>query len=226
MKQKLIVYGCGSMAKTYASYLKQNYHIAGYTVEQGIKDSEQFNGLPLHPFERLNELCPPSEYLLIIAVGYSQMNRVRQRVAEQAQQQGYQLVSYFDDSVKQHENTEIGSNSVVFEHSSIHCDSRIGNNVFISSGVHIGHDCIIEDNVWINSGVCLGGGVTIKSNSFIGMNATISHGVTVAENSFIGAATLVNKATEQGQVVISPGGETLTMNSDTFLRFSKVMNNG
>jgi sugar O-acyltransferase (sialic acid O-acetyltransferase NeuD family) len=152
------------------------------------------------------------------------MNQVRSRIANEVKRQGFSLAQYVDPTLRRHENVTIGENTVIFDHSSLHCQSTIGDNVFISSGVHIGHDCHIGNNVWINAGVCIGGGVTIKDNCFIGMNATISHGLTIEPNSFIGAATLVNKNTEQSQVVIAPAGESIGMNSETFLRFSKVMN--
>ncbi|NVK24676.1 MAG: transferase [Gammaproteobacteria bacterium] len=225
MKPNLIIYGIGSMAQTYASYLQDFYNIVAFTVESSIKNSDHYNDLPLIEFEKLTDKFPPERHKLIVAVGYIEMNQIRTRIAWQAKQQGYQLISYFDPSVKKHNKVSLGENSVIFEHSSIHCNSKIGHNVFISSGVHIGHDCEIGDNVWINSGVCLAGGVKISNNTFIGMNATVSHNVTIAENNFIGAATLVNNNTQIDSVIVAPAGELLPMNSQTFLRFSKVMNN-
>ena len=225
MKPKLVIYGHGSMALTYASYLKQQYDIVGFTVEEKIKESDTFNGYPLFTFEQLSHFCSPSHHALIVAVGYIEMNTIRQTIAAKASEMGYHLISYLDPSVKQHDQVQFGHNTLILEHTSIHCNSSIGNNVFISSGVNIGHDCEIGNNVWINAGVCLGGGVKIKDNSFVGMNATISHGLTIGANNFIGAATLVTKTTEPNKVIIAPAGEILPMNSETFLRFSKVMNN-
>lgn len=225
MKPNLVIYGIGAMAKTYASYLQDKYNIVGYAIESKLKTSNEFNKLPLHDFEQLPNICSTKDHDVVVAVGYVEMNNVREKISKLAKEQGYRLASYVDASIKHHANVSIGYNSVIFEHSSIHCDSKIGDNVFISSGVHIGHDCEIGDNVWINSGVCLAGGVKVLNNTFIGMNATISHNLTIGENNFIGASTLVNSSTATNSVIISPAGESLPMNSQTFLRFSKVMNN-
>lgn len=225
MKQKLIIYGIGSMASTYAMYLEQEFEIVAYTMINDLITSSEFNGKPLLPFEQIETLLPPADHRLIVAVGYLELNQLRANIAKQAHSKGYQLASYTSPSLLKHPSISIGTNTVVLDHTSIHYGAKIGNNVFISSNVQIGHDCEIADNVWINAGVCLGGGVKIGRNSFIGMNATLSHGIEIAEHNFVGAATLVNKSTPKEQVVIAPAGETLPMNSKTFLRFSKAMSN-
>ena len=223
-KPKLIIYGIGSMASTYASYAKAKYDIVAFAIEAKLKQSDDFAGLPLYSLEQLAEHFDTKTHSVLVAVGYVQMNQVRARIATEVKRQGFCLAQYVDPSLRRHDDVTIGENSVIFDQSSLHCQSTVGDNVFISSGVHIGHDCHIGNNVWINAGVCIGGGVTIKDNCFIGMNATLSHGLTLEANSFIGAATLVNKSTTPSQVVIAPAGEVIAMNSETFLRFSKVMN--
>ena len=224
-KQKLIIYGVGAMAKTYAMYLQQNYEIVAYTATSDLIASNEFNGKPLTSFEDIESHFSPQTHQMVIAVGYVNLNQVRADIAVQAHAKGYQLPSFVSPSILLNQDFTIGTNSILLDQSSVHCGSSVGSNVFISSGVQIGHDCTIGNNVWINAGVCLGGGVTIGDNTFIGMNATVSHGVTIGENNFIGAATLVNRSTESDKVIASAAGETLPMNSKTFLRFSKVMNN-
>ena len=225
MKPKLIIYGIGSMASTYAMYLEQHFDIVAFTMTKELISSPSFNNKPLLPFEEIETLLSPSEHLFIVAVGYIEFNQLRANIAAQAQDKGFNLTKYVSPSMLGHNTLPIGNNSVILEPSSVHHGSQIGNNTFISSNVQIGHDCMIGNNVWINAGVCLGGGVTIGDDTFVCMNATIAHDVVIGEKNFIGAATLVTKSTNKDNVVIAPSGEVLPMNSETFLRFSKSMNN-
>lgn len=221
-KPKLIIYGIGAMARTYAMHLEQIFDIEAYTVTSDLIAGTEFNGRPLVPFEEVEKSFSPNQYQFIVAVGYIEFNKLRASIAEQAQQKGFALAQYLGSPLLKHPTLKFGTNTVVLDQSSIHANTTIGNNVFVTSCVQIGHDCKIGNNVWINAGVTLGGGVVIGDNSFIGMNATIAHDVTIGSKCFIGASTLVTSSIENERVVIAPAGQELSMNSETFLKFSKM----
>lgn len=224
-KKKIIIYGIGSMARTYASYLKFQFELCAYTIKNDFCNQDHFNHLPLIPFEELEKVYPPSEYALIVAVGYIEMNEIRQNVSQQAKQKGYKLISYVHDDFIFHDEVTVGDNTVIFDKSSIHCGTKIGNNVFISSGVNIGHDCIIGDNVWINSGVSIAGGVIVNDNCFLGVNSSIGHTVILEKQVFVGANTLVTKNISEEQVVISNSAEIFPFKSKRYLKISQVTAN-
>lgn len=219
---KLVVYGCGRMAETYSSFLQQNFEICAYTVTQELCVNDKINNLPLVPFEEIEKKYPPSEYNMLIAVGYIEMNDVREKISQKVIDMGYSLVSYVSTDLMLHTNVSFGKNTVIFDKCSIHTNCEIGNNVFISSGVHIGHDCIIEDNVWINSGVVIAGGVTIKQNCFLGINSSIAHDVILNNHVYVGANTLVTKSIDEYQVITSDPGQVFLFNSKRYLKMAKV----
>lgn len=221
-KQKLIIYGIGAMARTYAMHLEQIFDIEAYTVTKDLISDSDFNDKPLVPFEDVEKYFSPQHYQFIVAVGYIEFNKLRASIAAQAQLKGFKLAQYLGSPLLNHPSLQFGSNTVVLDQSSIHSHSIIGDNVFITSCVQIGHDCKIGNNVWINAGVTLGGGVVVGDNTFIGMNATIAHDVTIGSKCFIGASTLVTSSIENERVVIAPAGQELSMNSETFLKFSKM----
>lgn len=223
-KPKLVVYGVGSMASTYAMYLEDEFDVVAYTATSEYLSSDSFNGKPLYPFEKIDTILPPQDHQMSIAVGYVQLNKIRESIAEQAKLKGYALATHISPDVKRHSSIEVGQNTIIFDKTSIHPNCKIGDNVFISSNVQLGHDCIIGNNVWINAGVCIGGGTKIEDNTFIGMNSTISHGITVGKKSIVGAATLVTKSISDESVIIAPAGEVQPLKSEVFLRLSGLGN--
>ncbi|BFM06703.1 DapH/DapD/GlmU-related protein [Halioxenophilus aromaticivorans] len=212
----LVIYGNGAMAAVYDSYFRTRGVIA-FTVESRFKHSDTFADRPLIAFEQLAETFVAEKTDVIVAVGYSAMNSIRARIADEVKAIGFQLGSYLAPGFSLHTGSSVGEHCVVLEHCSMHCHTRVGRNVFISSGVNIGHHCQIGSNVWINAGVALAGGVTIGDNCFLGVNASVAHGVTLAPGTYVGANTLVSKNTEDNQVVVTPAGEVYDLDSRVFL---------
>lgn len=67
------------------------YRVVGFT-QDGDQISE-FLGLPVVPFEKLEESFPPNEFHALVAVGYSKMNQVRQQKYLEQKARGYSMGS-------------------------------------------------------------------------------------------------------------------------------------
>ena len=221
---RTIIYGNGAMAKTLYSYARHDMPIAGFTVDDSCIDEgvTQFRDLPLVPFSRVAELFPPAAHRMIIAVGYIEMNRLRQRKYDEARAKGYSFASYLAPGFVRHDEVEIGDNCVILDGVTIHAGTTIGCGTFISSNVNVGHDCRIGDNCWINSGVAVAGGCEVGAESFFGVNASLGHKVRLGARNFVGAATLITRPTEDDQVHLAASGELFPLGSEAFLRFSTV----
>ena len=216
-----IIFGNGSMARVLYSYMKDSFDIAGFCVDSCcLKDAENtYCDLPLVSFEDVQEKFPPSEFNMILSIGFIEMNGLRECKYLEAKAKGYKFVSYIDPSVKIHNGVEIGENSIVLDFVSIHPDSKIGHSTFISSNVNIGHDCIVGDLNWINSGVSIAGGVNVGKKCFFGVNSCVSHGVRMGEQTFTSANTLISKDTNAQDVYIPQNPELFRLKSKKFLKF-------
>ncbi len=223
-KPELIVYGTGAMAVVYASYFSSHFQIKAYCVEQTYCHRQTFAGLPLYPFESVSQFLNPSEHVLVVAVGYRDMNHVRARISDQAARMGFSLASFIAPDLWRHDGVEIHSHCVILDHCSIHANCTIGENTFISSGVNLGHDCNVGKNVWINSGVTLAGGVGVGNHCFLGINSSVAQGVKLAAGTYVGANTLVSNSTEENQVVVSAVGEVYPLDSRVFLAMMENQN--
>lgn len=213
----LVIYGNGAMAATFASYVEHRYNLVAFTVDREFVTESDHLGKPLIPFEELASHYSPENHCVLVAVGYVQMNRLREQVAQRLVALGYPLAQFIASDLWWHKGVKIGAHSVILDHCSIHTGSLVGDNCFLSSGVNVGHDCCIGNNTWMNSGVALAGNVRVGDNCFFGVNSSVAHGVTLAPGTYVGANTLVTTATENNQVVISKPGEVYPVNSEVYL---------
>ena len=198
-KKKLIVFGIGELAEVALYYFNTDSHfeVVAFTVDQSYISTSTFNGLPIIPFENLNEAFPPSEnYHLFIAIGYSMLNESRKSKYLQAKSLGYKLASYISSRAVILNANKIGEHAFILENNTIQPFVNIGKNVTIWSGNHIGHHSSISDHVFITSHTVISGGVQIEEQCFLGVNCTIRDHIKIGQKSIIGAGSIILKDVE------------------------------
>lgn len=201
-----------------------SHEVVAFTVDNDqIKENREsewntFLSLPIVPFEHIEEMYPPREFGMFVAVGYSKLNKVRAEKYNESKNKGYELVSYVSSKSIQWGDTKIGDNCFIFENQMFQPGVKIGNNVIIWSGNHFGHDVIVGDHSFIASHVVLSGNVKIGEYSFIGVNATIRNNVVIAPRCLIGAGALILKNTKEKEVYIAKSTEKYPLDSDGFFR--------
>jgi sugar O-acyltransferase (sialic acid O-acetyltransferase NeuD family) len=211
----VVLFGTGDFAQVACEYLRQDspHDVVAFTVHERYVDETELLGLPVVPFERLEELHPPSSCAMFVAVGFSGVNKTRRAMYDECRSKGYELISYVSSKAIHLGEVALGDNSFVFEANVIQPFVRIGSNVIIWSGNHIGHHSRIEDHCFIASHAVISGNVTIGEETFVGVNATFRDGVTVAPRCLIGADALIMKDTEEGGVYSVRGTEPRPMKS-------------
>jgi sugar O-acyltransferase (sialic acid O-acetyltransferase NeuD family) len=219
---KTVIYGNGAMARVLFSYARHSMEIAGFTVDDAFCESDRFCGLPLVPFSDVETSFDPARYDMLLAVGFIDMNLVRERKFQEAAGRGYRFSQYVHPSVMLHDNVTICENTIILDHVSIHPGCRIGRSTFISSNVNIGHDCEIGDGNWINSGVAIAGGCRVGKCCVFGVNASVAHAIQIGARNFVAANTLINRATQDDEVHLSSAGALFRLRSQPFLTFSRM----
>jgi sugar O-acyltransferase (sialic acid O-acetyltransferase NeuD family) len=202
--EKLIIFGTGELAQLAHYYFlkEQRFELVAFTVDKQYMTTSTFLDLPVAVFETVERQFHPRKHKMFIAMGYSQMNRVRTEKYIQAKEKGFELVSYVSPYATIYDNVVIGENSFIFEDNTIQPFVKIGNNVTLWSGNHIGHHSVIGDHCFITSQVVVSGGVTIEPYCFVGVNATIRDHITIKEASLIGAGAIIMRSTKPGQVYV------------------------
>ncbi len=200
--RKLVIVGDSAFAEIAREYFDADspYDVAAFSVESAYLKRGTLNGLPVVPFETLTETHPPDEYEIFVAIVYTQMNRLRARLAAESRERGYRLASFVSPRAFVWDNVVLGEHCFVFEDNTLQPFVSIGDNVVLWSGNHIGHHSRIEDNCFISSHVVISGFCVIGRNSFLGVNATVANNVTIAEDNWISPGVVIMKDTAPGQL--------------------------
>ncbi|MGV8920470.1 MAG: acetyltransferase [Pseudomonas sp.] len=178
------------------------WQVAGFTVDEAYMASSHFEGLPLVPFETLEAYYPPSDYRLLIPMGYQRINGVRRARFESARQRGYAFVSFVSSRASVWPDLTIGENVLIYEHAIIQPFARIGNNCIIRSGAHISHHCEVADHAFVAAEVAMGGEGYVGEQAFVGVGAVLRDRIKIAERSFIGAGAVVVQDTQADGVYV------------------------
>ncbi|TXI94655.1 MAG: hypothetical protein E6Q34_04295 [Burkholderiaceae bacterium] len=216
---KLIIYGNGQMARMFLHFAQCEFEVVAFTVDRHVITDKFIEGIPVVPFDEIQNRYPPTDHEMIVAVGYLEMNRLRARKHEEGRNKGYRFSNYIHPSVVRHSALQIGENNVILDHVAIHPYVRLGSGIFICSNTTIGHGCTVSDYCWINSGVSIGGETLLGEGCFLGINATVADNIEMGRHNYIGANTLILRDTQPENVFISAAGEKFPLTSDAFLKF-------
>lgn len=219
--RKLIIVGDSAFAEIAREYfdVDTQYEVTAFSVESAYLKQDRLQGLPVVPFETLQQTHVPGDHDLFVAVTYTQLNRLRTRLANSAKGKGYRLASYISPRAFVWRNVKLGEHSFVFEDNTVQPFVKIGANVVVWSGNHIGHHSVIHDNCFISSHVVISGFCEIGENSFLGVNSTLANNVTLGKDNWIGPGVTISRATESGSLFNAPAAEASRVSS---LRFFKI----
>jgi sugar O-acyltransferase (sialic acid O-acetyltransferase NeuD family) len=193
----VVIFGTLDTAELAHYYLENDspYTVAAFTVNKEYIKEDTFKGLPVVPFEELEQHYPPTEYRLFAPMTGVKMNTLRKKIYEEGKARGYEFISYVSSKATVCDN-EIGDNCFILEDNTLQPFTKIGNNVVMWSGNHIGHHGIIEDHVFFTSHVVLSGHCHVKERAWFGVNATIRDFTTIGEGSLIAMGALITKDTD------------------------------
>ena len=192
-KRDLIIVGDSAFAEVAYEYFTHDsdFRVVAFSVERAFVTRETLLGLPVVPFEELEQHYDPASHHFYAALVYTQMNRLRTRLYRETKAKGYRPASYISSRAFVWHNVELGEHCFIFEDNTLQPFVRIGDNVVLWSGNHIGHHSVIKDHCFIASHVVVSGFCTVGENCFIGVNATFGNNLEVGDDCLIGAGALI-----------------------------------
>ena len=193
MSRKLVIVGNTAFAEIAYEYFTHDspYDVVGFSVErEWLKEPSLFR-LPVVPFDELPSRFDPDAHDVYVAATYTQLNRLRARLADAAKAKGYRLASYVSSRAFVWPNVEVGEHCFIFEDNTVQPFVRLGRNVVLWSGNHIGHHSRIGDNCFVSSHVVVSGFVDVGANSFLGVNSAIANDVTIGRDVWVGPHVVV-----------------------------------
>lgn len=190
----VIIFGDRDISELAHYYLNCDspYKPVAFTLEKKYITKDIFCNLPVLPFEDIEKEFSPTNYKFFAPIYASEMNQLKERIANEIKAKGYQFISYI--SSKAHTwNAEIGENAFIMQGNNIEPFCKIGKNLVMWSSSHIGHHSVVGDNVFISTNVVVCGHNQIGNNCFLGTNCTTKDGLSISPYTFIGQDTSVIK---------------------------------
>ena len=220
MAQKIILAGNAITAQILHAYLvsDQRYRMVGVTVDDAFVSKGGVGELPAVPISAVSSAVPAGECRVLMAVGYSDLNRSRESLFTRLKAMGFAIETYVHPEARVHSQVPLGEGSVVLPGAVIEPWVTVGANVAVWANVTLAHHCSVAEHCWIASGTVVSGQAKIGRNTFVGVNATIVNGVTVGEYGIVGAAALVSRDARPHSVHLARSAEPLRYSSDEYAK--------
>ena len=122
MKKDLVIFGIGKIAEVVFYYASKEcgYNVVAFCVDEQYKTGEKFQGLPVVPFESIEKNYPPADYDMFVAIGYHDLNRLRELKCNEAIGKGYTLISVVSPLTSLPSNVTFGYNCFIMPPAIIH----------------------------------------------------------------------------------------------------------
>lgn len=221
--KKLIIVGDSSFAQIAYEYFEYDseYQVVAFSVEKSFLKQTELFSLPVVPFESLQDQFDVSCHDVYVATVYSQLNRLRTRLASEAKKKGYKLASYISSSAFVWKNVQVGEHCFIFEDNTVQPFVKLGDNVVLWSGNHIGHHSEIGDNCFVSSHVVISGHCNIGDNTFLGVNATLANNVNIGRDNWLAPRVSILKDTNDGALFKADQSEPAKIDTYRFFRVNK-----
>lgn len=203
MQKKVIIFGNTKFSKLIKWYIENDTdrELVGFTVEKEYLTEKIFEGFNVVPFDKIEDEYDPRDYEILIAIGYSNMNSIREKIYYKIKEKGYDVASYYHSS-SINQAHKIGEGNIILEGNVIQPFVEIGNCNLIWYNTSIAHDVSIGNFNTFAGSSSLSGFVQIGNNCFIGNNSTIKDKIDIADYTLVGAGSYISKSTNPYDVIV------------------------
>jgi len=226
---KVVLFGNTQWSEIVHYYLTQDspHEVVAFTVDEAYIKENTFCGLPLVPFEKVQDIYPPAEYQMMLTVLVKDINKIRARKFEEAKKKGYTLTTYISSRATVWPDLIIGENCFIGEDTLCRPRLKLGDNVIVMGGSYLGHHTEIKDHCFLSGRVSLLGAAVIEPYCTLGPNSVILDTIKVASECVIGAGCVIRSDTKPKQVFRAASPELLPIPSDKmagllFHKFNKA----
>lgn len=197
-----IIFGNTHFAERIYKHIYQEgvHNVIAFTQESRFMQQKELCGLSVVPFEDLRSTIK-EDFSIIIAIGYSNMNKVRSSIYDLVKSHEFAVGSYVSSNSSVY--SEVSEGTLVFPGTMIGTDVKMGKCNVFEPCVLMGHDNNIGDFNFFAGGSTFGGYVNIGSNCFVGMNATLKNEISIADYTLVGQSSNVLKSVNCAYSVVA-----------------------
>lgn len=198
MNKRLMIIGASGHGKVVANIAEK----VGYEEIVFLDDNPKLNQCGKY---RIVGACRDYDKLsgeIVIAIGNA---AIRQRIQEELETAGRQVVTLIHPNAVVSDDVKIGNGTVVMAGAVINSASVIGKGCIINTCSSVDHDCMVGNYVHVAVGSHLCGTVTVGDKTWIGAGTTVSNNLSICCKCTIGAGAVVIKSiTESGTYIGVP----------------------
>ena len=210
LARPLVIVGIGDYPRLLHYYLREDdpRQVVAFSVDRDFLPTgdggtvvPSFDGLPLVPFDMLPAMFPPSQYDVLLGMGYSRMNENRKRKFFECKEMGYRIASYFHSSCSIHTD-DIGEGNIMLERCLVYPFSKIGDGNLMFDTVNISHDSVVGSFNFFAGGTDLCGFCEIGDNCFFGKGSVLDEHFKAADYTLVGAGAYARGETAPYDVIV------------------------
>lgn len=215
---KIVMVGLGEIASVMHDYFTRDssFEVVAFAAEAehlASKGLSAFHGKPTVTLEAMRERYTPDKCGAFVAMGYSRLNRDRERVYGKVKAMGYELASYVSSRAIVAPGVVIGDNCAVCNDTVLERGVVLGNDVVLWGGDYFCHRDRVGDHVFCSARVAVGGLTSIGDRCFLGVNSTVGSELAIAEDTFIGGGVVITRDTKAGELYKVPTAHPMPYSS-------------
>jgi len=208
MKRKAVCIGGGGHAKVLIDIARRvrGVEVVAITEQDPSKQGKSLLGVPILGGDNLlPDLLKKGVRAAIVGVGAVKVSPVRQKLFEEAERLGFEMVNLVDPSAVVSKESRLGRGVAIFPGVIVNAGTVLGNNVILYSGVIVEHDVTLQNHVQVSPGAMIAGGVEVGEGTFLGAGCCILQGVKIGRDVTVGAgAVVLHDVSEETTVVGVP----------------------
>ncbi|MBQ9537263.1 MAG: acetyltransferase [Desulfovibrionaceae bacterium] len=222
--QKILLAGNGITARIMYGYLLHDtrYQVEGCVVDDDFVSNAVFKDVKSFKLSEIQQHFPKDKVELIMAVGYAQVNQVRQSLFERLKDLGYHFHTYIHPKSTILSDKPIGEGSILLPGALVEPNASIGRDCFLFGNVVVAHDAVIEDHCWLAAGCVVAGMARVGQASFLGVNATISNKVEIGAHNIVGGSAFMTRSTKPNMVHLARSGEPFRCSAEEYAKYFGV----
>ncbi len=202
MKRKCVIFGTTDFGKMLRYYFEKyaDVQIVAYTVDKAYLESDTYDGLPAVAYEEVEKAYPPTEYTMVIALGYKKMNQIRQQKFEDAKRKGYRIENFVHPSVVD-ESVAMGEGILFSNMLHWRMEQRLEIPTLYGTEAS-SHESEVGDYNFFSVDSVIAGKTVVKNNCFLGINSTVLGNRTLEYATLVGAGAFVKENTAPYSVYV------------------------
>ncbi|MEA3135772.1 MAG: hypothetical protein QOC71_53 [Thermoplasmata archaeon] len=204
--KRLVIAGAKRLADIAYEFFTTDseYEVVAFTVDAAYLDATELYGRPVVPFDQVAHLYPPATHEMFVAIATTGMNRLRERLSQQAKQLGYRLATFVSSRAHVASTAKVGPNSIIFPMVHVNTMAEIGEGVLLGTGTIIEHHARIGDYSFLSVNAMVLGEATIGERCFLGAGCIVIDDVKVGADCLLGAGTCIRFDVAPGKVFAAP----------------------